>query len=211
MASQLTLTAQKKVLRSAMASTLQKLSSLAIKEQSEAVAARILSMESFQRSRSISCYLNMPSRELDTLSLVSEIISRDKTLFVPKIMSRDGSMDFLKIYDDEDLITLPAGLWGIKEPHTLSDDVELDMILVPGVAFDESHSRLGHGKGYYDRFLTSYTSSGRRAPLLVALALREQVLSGDEIPIGEHDWKMDFIVTPDRIIDSGNVSNERVH
>jgi len=128
-------------------------------------------------------------------------------------------MDLLKVYDGEDLTTLPVGLWGIKEPNNfwkdrprlsaLDDDDSLDVILLPGVAFDESHSRLGHGKGYYDRFLTSYMSSGRRAPLLVALALREQMLPDDEIPIGEHDWKMDFIVTPDRIIERGSARGER--
>ena len=88
----------------------------------------------------------------------------------------------------------------------------------PGVAFDKSLSRLGHGKGYYDRFLTSYLSNGRRRPLLgrpallmlanpglhtyttVALSLREQVLEQNSVPMGEHDWKVDLVVTPDEIL-----------
>jgi 5-formyltetrahydrofolate cyclo-ligase len=86
------------------------------------------------------------------------------------------------------------------------------------VAFDRSLSRLGHGKGYYDGFLSSYVGSGRQKPLLgphlfvsrevrlltvfvaVALALREQVVGSGEVPMGEYDWKVDMIVTPGEII-----------
>jgi 5-formyltetrahydrofolate cyclo-ligase len=92
-----------------------------------------------------------------------------------------------------------------------------------GVAFDCSLSRLGHGKGYYDRFISSYIASGRNKPLLgtfkltnlvtlfiylfiyllwgeiVGLALREQ-LQATPIPIDESDWKLDMLVTPDEII-----------
>jgi len=151
----------------------------------------------------------MPSREVDTSLLVSEILGRGRSLFVPKIKSKEGHMDFLKIYGQDDLESLPSGVWGIKEPgeqwqgslrrSALEDaSEELDMILMPGVAFDLSLSRLGHGKGYYDRFITSYMSSHRRRPLLVALSLREQII--DNVPIGDHDWKVDLVITPDEII-----------
>lgn len=155
----------------------------------------------------------MPSGEVDTTSLVSEVLSRGKTLFVPKIVSKEGYMEFLKVYNMEDLNTFPKGIWEIKEPglqwrgktrqNALDKDCEnLDMILVPGVAFDHSLSRLGHGKGYYDRFISSYVASGRSRPLLVALAFREQVLEGNAVPVGDQDWKMDFIVSPDGILTS---------
>jgi len=78
----------------------------------------------------------------------------------------------------------------------------LDLILVPGVAFDESMARLGHGKGYYDRFLHEYiASTGRTRPVLVALALREQILEGEQIPmIKDHDWRMDSVIGPDGVL-----------
>ena len=88
-----------------------------------------------------------------------------------------------------------------------------------GVAFDRSLSRLGHGKGYYDRFISSYIASGRNKPLLstfkfflisplrvliyygeiVGLGLREQ-LQTTAVPIDESDWKLDMLVTPDEVI-----------
>lgn len=77
----------------------------------------------------------MPSGEINTTSLVSEIlesgrellenspsiITRDnltqgRTLLVPKIINKSGEMDFLEVYNDHDLTTLPSGVWGIKEP-----------------------------------------------------------------------------------------------
>ncbi|KAG6808903.1 hypothetical protein H0H92_002403 [Tricholoma furcatifolium] len=221
------LRAQKKSLRKAISATLKSLPAAAIEEQStedhkdlsslsfaaRAVTARVLSLPAFQNSQSICCYLSMPSGELDTSILVSEILRQGKTLFVPKVdPSKDGHMDFLKVYGIEDLNSFPSGLWGIKEPgyswqglpRTNALDAtanNLDIILVPGLGFDRSHSRLGHGKGYYDRFIASFsTTTGRPRPLLVALALREQLLEASTVPVGIHDEKMDLIATPDEIL-----------
>ncbi|THU84250.1 nagb/rpia/CoA transferase-like protein [Dendrothele bispora CBS 962.96] len=212
-----TLKTQKKALRKAVSSVLRSLDSAYIQEQSAAVAVKVLSLPSFRQCKSVSCYLNMPTGELDTSSIVKEILSSGKTLFVPKIdVGAEGKMDFLQVYDQEDLQLLPAGMWGIREPGTEYNGVkranalepasELDMILVPGVAFDRSMARLGHGKGYYDRYITSYIATGRPRPLLgaFALALREQLMdatsTNDLVPMGEHDWKMDIIVTPDEVL-----------
>jgi len=159
----------------------------------------------------------MPSGEVDTSVLVSEILRAGKTLYVPRIdRTIPNHMDLMQIYDLDDLRSLPSGTWGIKEPglewnggtrrpNTLDEGCEgLDLILVPGVAFDHSLSRLGHGKGYYDRFISSYTAQ-RQRPLLVALALRQQIIDG-EVPMGTHDWKMDLVVGPDGIIGSDTLA-----
>lgn len=120
-------------------------------------------------------------------------------------------MDCFEIYSEEDLESLPSGTWGIKEPDPLYDGKaranaleeqteQLDVILLPAVAYDRSFSRLGHGKGYYDRFIAAYTSRGRRRPLLVGLSLREQLLESGAIPMSDFDWKVDVVVTPDEIL-----------
>ncbi|KAJ6557951.1 hypothetical protein B0H19DRAFT_124100 [Mycena capillaripes] len=197
----LALKAEKKILRKAMTTKLRDISSTHIQDQSRGMTARVLSLPSFVQSKSISCYLSMPSGEIDTSSLVREILRSGKTLFVPKIdLTTDGRMELLQIYDEDDLNSLPSGVWGIKEPNRLHNeqppnDIGLDMILVPGLAFDRSLSRLGHGKGYYDRFITAYTESGRPSPLLVGLALREQLLDSNSVPTGDHDWKMNCLIT----------------
>ncbi|KNZ78303.1 putative 5-formyltetrahydrofolate cyclo-ligase [Termitomyces sp. J132] len=195
-----------------MSVLLNALTSASIEEQSRAVTAQILSLPAFQQARSVSCYLSMPSGELDTSSLVSEILRCGKTLFVPKIdQSKGGHMDFLKVYEKEDLDSFPRGSWGIKEPPSqwqgsprdsaLDERIAgLDIIFVPGVAFDRSFCRLGHGKGYYDHLIASFSSTKKSKPLLVALAFQEQVLEKDKVPIEPHDWSMDLIVTPKMIL-----------
>ncbi|KAJ7599051.1 5-formyltetrahydrofolate cyclo-ligase [Mycena floridula] len=205
----MSLKTQKKALRKIMSLKLGNV--VNIPEQSAAVTAKVLSLPAFQRASSISCYLSMPSAEIDTSLIVCEALKLGKTVFVPKIDSAaSNKMKFLKIYDEADLHSLPAGVWGIKEPgptwnrvtrlDASSRQESLDLILMPGLAFDRSMSRLGHGKGFYDRFISEYTQGGKAKPLLVALALREQVLTDQEIPISDSDWKMNMIVSADEVL-----------
>ncbi|KAF9528439.1 5-formyltetrahydrofolate cyclo-ligase [Crepidotus variabilis] len=207
--------AQKQALRKSMAASLRPLSSDELKEQTKMIHARVMTLQHFKESKSVSCYLSMPSSEAGTSELVDSILDSGKRLFVPKVQSKDDSiMDFLRVYSSEDLACLPAGTWGIKEPADSWEDHErtsilrnkaeaelLDMIILPGVAFDRNLLRLGHGKGYYDRFITAYVASGRPKPLLVGICLREQLLpEGKLVPGESHDWKLDVLVTADEII-----------
>jgi len=158
----------------------------------------------------------MPTGEVDTSAITEAILASGKNLFVPKVdTTLPGGMDFLRVHSEEDLRSLPDGVWGIKEPQfqyrdaprtkaTDEDSTPLDVILIPGVAFDRSLARLGHGKGYYDRFLTNYTSlasvRGIARPLFVALALREHVLASGDVPVGPNDVQVDMVVTPDETV-----------
>ncbi len=81
----------------------------------------------------------------------------------------------------------------------------LDLILAPGVAFDSTGGRLGHGKGYYDRYFARAdewaSRKGRQGPVTVALALREQLLpSAERVPADERDRVLDGIIAPDGTI-----------
>ncbi|KAF8812157.1 5-formyltetrahydrofolate cyclo-ligase [Phlegmacium glaucopus] len=206
---QTALKVQKRALRKAVAATLNTLTSSAVEEQSRAVTEKVLSLPAIRECNSISCYLSMESGEVNTSAIVDAILRSNKTLYVPKIKSGDG-MDFLRGYSADDLASFPASTWGIREPGDLWEGQKrtsilgctgesLDVILLPGVAFDRTLSRLGHGKGYYDRFISSYIASGRKKPLLVGLSLREQ-LQVTPVPIDESDWKLDMLVTPDEVI-----------
>ncbi|KDR79967.1 hypothetical protein GALMADRAFT_242136 [Galerina marginata CBS 339.88] len=203
---------QKRALRKNVGAILNQLSSTSIEDQSRAIAERVLSLPSFQRSQSVSCYLSMPSGEARTTVLVDAILRSGKILYVPKIQSSDGTMDFLRVYSFDDLSSLPSGTWGINEPGESweggmrsrvlgSASDSLDLILLPGVAFDRGLSRLGHGKGYYDQFISACVTSARPKPLLVGLSLREQLLNDGQVPMTEHDWKLDVLVTPDETLD----------
>lgn len=113
---QTTLRAQKRALRKAVGATLRMLPPLSIEEQSRAVAGHVISSLFFARSKTLSCYLSMRTGELSTDSLIPFILQSAKTLFVPRIISIDGHMDFVRLYGEDDLLSLPSGMWGIKEP-----------------------------------------------------------------------------------------------
>ena len=91
---------------------------------------------------------------------------------------------------------IKAGFKGIPEPTTDAcvkiEDV--DIVIVPGVAFSADGARIGYGGGYYDRLLTWIKGT---VPI-VALAYEEQIF--DELPAEGHDIGMDSIITPERII-----------
>jgi len=207
-----TLKAIKMGVRRRVALILRSLTQEEINKQTEQVAACLLRQTFFHQSKNVACYLSMPNGEIDTSPLVSAILQSGKSLFVPKLdPTVKGRMNFLRVYGEDDLASFPAGLWGIREPSdqykgqkrqtVLDEDSEtLDLILVPAVAFDHSFGRLGHGKGYYDRFLTQYKSTNRRMPLLVGLGLSEQILEDEDVPMGEFDWIMDAIVGPSGIL-----------
>ena len=92
---------------------------------------------------------------------------------------------------------LLPGSFGIPEPGAdlpLVTVADIDIMLVPGVAFDVCGNRLGYGKGFYDKLLSSST----KLPLLVGISFNETLY--DELPAEAHDIKMDYIVTPTRIV-----------
>ncbi|KAI7510365.1 hypothetical protein KC347_g4421 [Hortaea werneckii] len=78
------------------------------------------------------------------------------------------------------------------------EDTGLDLIVVPGVAFDRDMARMGHGAGFYDGYLTRLVTEGRnKKPFLVGLCLAEQVLEPGRIAMEEWDWRVDAVATGD--------------
>ena len=108
----------------------------------------------------------------------------------PHILSR-GIMEALKPVNHSFI----TNTYGIKEPEPHSslpvDKTDLDIILVPCVAFDEKKYRLGHGGGYYDRYLKDFHG------LKIGIAYELQKVK--EVPTEEHDVPLDLIITEKKI------------
>ncbi|KZO98007.1 5-formyltetrahydrofolate cyclo-ligase [Calocera viscosa TUFC12733] len=123
-------------------------------------------------------------------------------------------MSMLRLYSVEDMEKLVKNRWGIPEPNFYDgpegrrEDVldpateGVDLVLMPGVAFDRTLSRLGHGMGFYDKWLASYAAqhsqSQQTRPVLMGLALTEQVV--EKVPVQKHDWPLDILVSPEGIL-----------
>ena len=76
----------------------------------------------------------------------------------------------------------------------------MDVVILPGVAFGVDGRRLGHGKGYYDVWLTRYfeeVGKERGMPVLVGTALKEQVFEAGKVPVDGTDWEVDIVITGD--------------
>ena len=113
----------------------------------------------------------------------------DKAWVVPRI---EGTRLVVHAYDPERLVRHRFGMLEPPADAPVVDPRELDVVLVPGVAFDPQGGRLGFGGGFYDRFL-------RRTPA-VRIGVCHDCCLVDAVPCAEHDEHMDWVVTPTRTL-----------
>uniref|UniRef100_V5E435 5-formyltetrahydrofolate cyclo-ligase n=1 Tax=Kalmanozyma brasiliensis (strain GHG001) TaxID=1365824 RepID=V5E435_KALBG len=212
------LRAAKRQLRKSMTQTLAAMRPDEIAKQSRKVTEQVLKSQTYARAHSISVYIHTEVGEVMTDEICRSVLKDGKKLYVPLFASPAPpatvfatDMVMLRLRDVGEYESMAANRWGIREPPltyadgTLREEDGLDLILAPGVAFDQTGGRLGHGKGYYDRYLTRAeewaTGRGLAAPVTVALALREQVLPASErVPADERDRVLDAIIAPDGTI-----------
>lgn len=120
--------------------------------------------------------------EVPTRNIIQALWQAGKTVLLPKLV--DGVFQAGIVTPDT---TLTSGAFFIPEPPRVSHMERIDIIAVPGVAFDTKGHRLGFGKGFYDRFLSTVTGT------TVGLAYRFQVL--DSVPHEAHDIPVDCVLT----------------
>lgn len=179
------LRAQKKQLRRATKARVEALPPEVRKAASDAIQRRVLSLPAYAAASSIFLYIAMPT-EPDTRAILSRALSDGKRVYVPKCVSKT-EMLAVRIRSEADLA---PGAYGIPEPidctETTGPDA-LDLLIVPCVAASEDGKRLGHGAGYYDRFLTQ--SGCRTVCLCFAAALC------DDIPTEPTDVRMHLVIS----------------
>ena len=132
--------------------------------------------------------------EADLLSHAGLLRRRGFRTALPRVCGDELSFSVIKDVGD-----LQPGVFGIMEPLRDADSVsmgEIYAICVPGLAFDREGARLGYGKGYYDRF--PHSTALVKMPVLIGVGYDFQL--ADSLPQGPHDLKLDYIVTPSRII-----------
>jgi 5-formyltetrahydrofolate cyclo-ligase len=157
------------------------------------IVARICALEVFMQAQTVLAYSGFGT-EIDTTSLLEQVRKSGKTLVLPRISRVSGMLELFRV--DDPAADLTAGVWGIKEPDAercmRCMPQELDLIVMPGVAFDRRGGRLGYGKGYYDRLLGECIGKGLE-PVTVAGAFEAQVI--DTVPMERHDVPVDVLVT----------------
>jgi len=166
------------------------LSSTEREAMSDQVAGRVFGLDAYRGAACVLAYAAFGS-EVATEAITARLLSEGKCLALPRV-SDEG----LTLHRIDDLkADLVEGVWGIPEPDPACPVVapeEVDLFLLPGLAFDVGGNRLGYGRGYFDRVLA-------RAPgEKVALAFDGQVV--DQVPVGPGDTPVNAVVTPTRVI-----------
>jgi 5-formyltetrahydrofolate cyclo-ligase len=127
--------------------------------------------------------------EVDTHRIIRKALEDGKVVAVPKVLSRAEGMRAFRIESMEDL---QEGYFGVLEPREGCPEIpvgDIELILMPGAAFDREGGRIGYGGGFYDRYISEAGKDLRK----VALAYRMQVL--DRVPMEENDIRVDAIIT----------------
>ena len=160
----------------------------------QAAAAALIDLELAQRAKRIALYAALPY-ELPTRPLFDAVVEKTGAALLPRTADPLG----LEFFAVECWEALRPGAYGVLEPPNDGTAVRLmpgDLVVVPGVAFDEAGYRLGHGKGYYDR---AFAAELGDAPTLVGFGYEFQIV--DAVPHDHRDRQMDAIVTDQKVRD----------
>lgn len=169
------------------------ISPLDIVNNSRIISNSVISTKEYQSSSSIGIYYSIGS-EVKTFDIIKHSLENKKEIALPRVID-STKIQFFKIMEDKfEKIKFTKGKYGIFE-NSMSTTIidKIDLLIIPGIAFDLKGYRIGYGKGYYDRFLSSGKSK-----CIMGLSYESQIING--IPNNEHDIPVDIIITEKRII-----------
>ena len=148
------------------------------------IVNKLINLEIYKKTRVIALYKSLKD-EVDTSYLISKSI-KEKIVLLPKVI--DNKMEFIIVnrstkYKKSNI--------GVLEPIGDIYTGNIDLIIVPGVSFDNKLNRLGFGKGYYDKYLINKHINK------IGICFDKQI--AELLPIDNHDIKMDMIITEKRV------------
>jgi len=164
---------------------------------SAAIIERLKNTDLFINSKVIMSYVNFKN-EVITYDFIKYCIENGKTVATPAIINSGGNSR-IEAFVIKDISTdLKLSNFGILEPFNILDKIdseEIDLSIVPGIAFDILKNRLGFGAGFYDKFLCNCSSSN-----MIKIGLSYEMQVYEKIPTEKYDICMDFVITEARII-----------
>lgn len=141
-------------------------------------------MDHVKSSQVVMAFYPLPD-EADIRPLLKRLYDEGKTVLLPEVTGE--TVMILRRYSPT--ATMISGSLGTQIPDTelFTDYSQIDVILVPGVAFDKQGHRLGRGKGYYDRFLANLPKTS----IKIAVCFPYQIV--EHVPTEGHDFVMDYV------------------
>ena len=161
---------------------------------SQVITEKLLFMECIKKANIIMIYLDF-NNEVKTDALITKLLSMRKTVVAPVTIKNKRKLIPFKITNIKDDITI--GAYGIREPKQNPNNKlnikDIDIVIVPAVAYDKNCYRLGYGGGFYDRFIKKLKDDA----ITIGIAFDFQVLNS--IPKESHDAQLNYIVTETNI------------
>lgn len=160
-------------------------------KKSRLIAERVRRLTPYRKAKVLLCYVAIDG-EVETRPILTQALADGKRVAVPVTLEGTRLLAAVEVKDPEKELAF-RGLFGIPEPAPISRrrvaPKELDLILVPGVAFDRQGRRLGRGLGYFDRFL------GKVPPAVPRIGLGFKFQLVKQIPFELHDQPVCKVVT----------------
>ena len=181
----------KKLIRKKILRERNNLSEKQCEEKSSVIQKRLLEMKLYKEAKAVFAYSHF-GREVRTDILIRDALDKGKIVCIPKNNWKDSTMTPSQIFSVSEINQV-----GVPEPTVFRSypAEKIDLVIVPGIAFDIQGNRIGMGKGFFDRFLSSISDS---VPA-IGLAYELQMLT-EPVPVNPWDFKMSAIVTEERII-----------
>ncbi|MCX5692387.1 MAG: 5-formyltetrahydrofolate cyclo-ligase [Candidatus Omnitrophica bacterium] len=161
------------------------------RQRSRAIHKKLFLREDFLKSRCVMLYVSKGTGEVETGSVIKKALTMGKKVVLPVTLVRDRDIKPVYLKDIKRLEKGPYGIYEPvgplnKKPAALKD---INLVIVPGIAFDKKNNRIGRGKGYYDNFLRRFPK-GRPN---VGLGFRFQLL--DKVPATKRDIPLTSVIT----------------
>ena len=187
------LQADKKKMREVILRQRDAMSPSARTSASRVILEKICALPQYGNAKVVLTYMGFGT-EIETQPFFERIIADGKIVALPRV---DRATQTLILHSARGVTDLLTSKYGILEPSTDAPVVavtSVDFVLMPGVAFDRNGNRLGYGRGYYDKLM----SSANLALARVAAGFSCQIV--DSVPVGPQDKKVDCIITENEII-----------
>ena len=166
-----------------------------LEKKQEIIENNFMEFANFMESRTALLYMGT-SGEVSTAEIIKRSLDIKKEIALPAISGSKHSIHLLKINNyDKDLVKRKFNIIE-PDPKTCKKIAvdQIDIAVIPGLAFDEKGGRIGHGRGFYNRLITKLPETTRK----ISLAFEEQIVN--QIHMESRKYSVDIIITDKRVI-----------
>ncbi|CAH2089273.1 unnamed protein product [Euphydryas editha] len=184
---------KKMLIREQVAARIAALTTEEKKRQSDIVYNKVINHPYYKTANRIAIFMST-DQEINTMPIIAHIKAKGAAAFVPQYAGGKMKMLQLEAGDEDKMPLTRHGIAQHSKDMQREDALNqgLDLIIAPGVAFTKNGGRVGHGGGYYDKYIASLRANPATAPKVLAVGFKCQVL--DEVPMNELDQRIDEVL-----------------